>query len=141
MTRKPVVAGQFYPLNKAELGKEVSGYLFKKKQAVRAGILPHAGYAFSGKLMGGVVGRIPKKKIFIILGVNHAGSGSRISVSAEDFETPLGIVKTNKKLANGLVRDLGTAGIDCSIDETAHENEHSIEVILPFLQKTQCNEM
>lgn len=137
MTRKPAVAGQFYPADRAELGREVSGYLFRKKQAVKAGILPHAGYSFSGKLAGGVVGRMPEKKIFIILGVNHAGSGSKISLSSEDFETPLGIVKINKKLVEGLMRDFGTAGIECSVNETAHEQEHSIEVILPFLQKSQ----
>ena len=51
--RKPVVAGQFYPQDKGELIDEVGRLLIKeKKEDIKAVIVPHAGYIFSGKLAG-----------------------------------------------------------------------------------------
>ena len=95
--RKPIVAGQFYPGSAGELKKKVRGFLIKeKKQNVIAGVVPHAGYDFSGKTAGKVYSLISDKKDFIILGVNHSGRGKKICFSFEDFSTPSGIVKNNK---------------------------------------------
>ena len=135
--RKPVVAGQFYPENKGDLIDEARKYLGKqKKEGVKACIVPHAGYLYSGKLAGQVLGRIEEKKTFIILGVNHSGFGSRISFSFEDFSTILGIVKNNKQLGEKILEKLKLLGY-ADVNENAHAGEHSIEVILPFLQLSQ----
>ena len=53
-----------------------------------------------------------------------------ISVSTEDWKTPLGEVKVDRELAEKII-----SGSDIIIeDEDAHMYEHSIEVQLPFLQ-------
>ena len=53
-----------------------------------------------------------------------------VSVSTEDWKTPLGDVKVDKELAEKII-----SGSDIIIeDEDAHMYEHSIEVQLPFLQ-------
>lgn len=133
--RKPAVAGQFYPKDKGELEEQVKNFLGSKKENIKAAIVPHAGYMFSGKLAGDVLSRFADKKDFIILGVNHSGLGSKISISLEDFETPLGIVKNNSALSNKILKTLKEFG--AKVDETPHNHEHSIEVQLPFLQLSQ----
>jgi len=135
--RKAIVAGQFYPSDKAVLESQVKNFLSKdKKENVKAGIVPHAGYVFSGSLAGKVIGKIKKKKNFIIIGVNHSGIGGKLSFSAKNFETPLGIVKNNQKIGEKILEKLKKE-IDVSINEQAHQFEHSIEIELPFLQISQ----
>ena len=122
--RNPVAVG-FYPGDRKELEKAVKSYLVSQKKINALGaILPHAGYQFSGHVAGATLKAAKTdKKVFVLFGPNHTGYGSAISVSNEDWETPLGIVKTNKDFSD----KLGT-------DESAHRAEHSLEVQLPFLQ-------
>lgn len=132
MIRKASVAGQFYPDDKNELKEEVGEYLDERKQNIKMAISPHAGYMFSGKLAGDVLGKFENKKDFVILGVNHSGIGEKICFSSLDFETPLGVVKNNVALGNKILKKLRG-----EINEASHEKEHSIEVQLPFLQQSQ----
>jgi AmmeMemoRadiSam system protein B len=68
---------------------------------------------------------------FIIVGPNHTGVGSGVSIMREGiWRTPLGEVSIDSGLADK-IRSESTL-ID--VDETAHAMEHSIEVQLPFLQ-------
>jgi AmmeMemoRadiSam system protein B len=65
---------------------------------------------------------------FIIIGPNHTGHGSPVSLGDDDFETPLGGVTFDRELASTLENELIT------VDGMGHKFEHSIEVQLPFLQ-------
>lgn len=131
--RKAIVAGQFYSDNKTVLEEEVERYIKKKPDSkIKAAIVPHAGYMFSGKCAGKVYSVLPDAETYIILGVNHTGLGENIALSLEDFETPLGIVENDQELGKEILKNLI---IDS--DDNAHKSEHSIEVQLPFLQITQ----
>jgi AmmeMemoRadiSam system protein B len=66
----------------------------------------------------------------VILGPNHHGVGAAISVSKDDWQTPLGAVKTDVEVGEYIVAALPEA----QWDEIAHRQEHSIEVQIPFLQ-------
>jgi MEMO1 family protein len=67
----------------------------------------------------------------IILGPNHTGRGSGVSIMTEgEWATPLGDVPIDEELAGEIVD--GSDMID--VEDEAHRNEHSIEVQLPFLQ-------
>jgi len=54
IVREPVVAGQFYPASKSECIREIESYLanitmpVETPQKIVAGIVPHAGWVFSG---------------------------------------------------------------------------------------------
>jgi AmmeMemoRadiSam system protein B len=102
---------------------------------VYGGVVPHAGYVYSGPVAAwfyqALKNNIKEKVTFIILGPNHTGQGSYISLYPPDgvWETPLGKVKLNKRLAE----KISECGL-VQIDEKAHIYEHSIEVQLPFLQ-------
>jgi len=66
----------------------------------------------------------------IIIGPNHTGLGSQVSIYPEgEWLTPLGSVKVNKEITREIIE---LAEI-VTPDEQAHLYEHSIEVQLPFL--------
>jgi len=133
--RKAVVAGQFYPGIKEKLEKDIRKYVkpgSQKNNSIKAVIVPHAGYLFSGRCAGKVYSVLPWAETYVILGVNHRAIGEDIAVSLEDFETPLGIAENDVQLGEEILRQLGIHD-----SEESHEYEHSIEVQVPFLQVTQ----
>ncbi len=133
--RKAVVAGQFYPGVKEKLEKEIRKYAkpgSHKSNSVKAAIVPHAGYLFSGRCAGKVYSVLPWAETYVIFGVNHRAIGEDIALSLEAFETPLGVVENDVQLGEEILRQL-----QIHEGEEAHEYEHSIEVQLPFLQLTQ----
>jgi len=135
--RQAIVSGQFYPEKKEDLIHELEKHVKKKlDESIKAAIVPHAGYLFSGKCAGKVYSLLPNSETYAILGVNHNSIGEDIAISLEDFETPLGIIKNNKNLGKAILESL-----KIEQDNEAHKYEHSIEVQLPFLQYTQKNFM
>jgi AmmeMemoRadiSam system protein B len=95
-------------------------------------VVPHAGYYYSGPVAAHAYKELADDGIFdtaVILGPNHTGYGYPVSLwTGASWNTPLGDVEINKKLAQKLLGDVIKA------DETAHIHEHSIEVQLPWLQ-------
>ncbi len=133
--RRPVVAGQFYQSDKEKLEKEVKKYIKKDPDArIKAAIVPHAGYLFSGSCAGKVYSTLPRAETYIILGVNHQGIGEDIAISLDTFQTPLGEVGNDVELGEEILKEL-----QIYESEDSHLYEHSIEVQLPFLQCTQEN--
>ncbi|MFH2027878.1 MAG: AmmeMemoRadiSam system protein B [Nanoarchaeota archaeon] len=140
MTRKPIVAGQFYSDYPHKLEEQIKdsflsefgpGKLPKKEKdkEIIGAISPHAGYPYSGPCAAWTYKEIAEAKLpdlYIMIGLSHSGFPTCISL--EDWETPLGLVKTDKKFGKKLIEK----GIEQ--DEGAHNNEHSIEVQIPFLQ-------
>lgn len=135
--RKSVVAGRFYPGTKAGLLKMLSGFTEKVKRGEVLGAMsPHAGYVYSGGVAGKVFSRLKERDLFIIIGPNHTGHGEPFSVfSAGKWETPIGIVDIDEEFANRLIARSALF----KSDETAHAEEHSIEVQIPFLQYLMKN--
>jgi AmmeMemoRadiSam system protein B len=129
--RAPAVSGQFYPRNKNDLDREISrcfdGVQGGEKSVIGA-VVPHAGYIYSGNTAAHIYSMLPEADTFVLLGPNHTGHGSPVSVSSEKWSTPLGEVGSDIEFIKALPRRI----IDT--DETAHKYEHSIEVQLPFLQ-------
>ena len=130
--RIPVFAGQFYPSNPRTLKKDIksyfSGITIKPDPAITGAVVPHAGYMYSGRTAAHVYAALPNADTFVIIGPNHTGYGSMVSVSADTWRTPLGDVDSDLDLIESLPRRI----ID--VDESAHQYEHSIEVQIPFLQ-------
>ncbi|MBN2189057.1 MAG: AmmeMemoRadiSam system protein B [Chitinispirillaceae bacterium] len=132
--RKPAVAGQFYPGSAGELRSEVEKYLAggaALPAAPRMLISPHAGYVFSGPVAGKGFATIDKNtKTVIILGPPHRAPVRGIAVpSCAWFETPLGKVEVDRERIRKLMKNPAAYQ-----DDRAHEEEHSLEVQIPFLQ-------
>ncbi|MDP9340000.1 MAG: AmmeMemoRadiSam system protein B [Acidobacteriota bacterium] len=135
MLRLPAVAGSFYPSNPAELSTQIAKYLEREVKTaparVRACLVPHAGYVYSGHVAGAVLTgiRIPKK--IVILGVRHRPPGSPAAIiSSGAWRTPLGDADIDEELASTLL----AACPELQEDQLAHSREHSLEVQIPFLQ-------
>jgi MEMO1 family protein len=69
--------------------------------------------------------------IFVILGVAHQYCRRRFALTCKDFETPLGVVPTDRAYVD---RIASLAGRDLFDDELSHRTEHSIEFQVVFLQ-------
>jgi AmmeMemoRadiSam system protein B len=89
---------------------------------------------YSGPVAANGFGRLALDGVpdhVIILGPNHTGYGSGVSILTDgDWETPLGQLEIDTPLA----KRLQSSNEIMDIDETAHRYEHSIEVQIPFLQ-------
>lgn len=141
--RKPIVAGSFYPSSNAELKEQINNFLkkseIKKTNKIYGLVAPHAGYPYSGPCAAyayKLIASAGKFDTFVILGANHTGYiESDFALSAEDFETPLGVAKNDKQFYDFLLKNgKDISAGDTARDKIAHQREHSIEVQLPFLQ-------
>ncbi|NCQ16499.1 AmmeMemoRadiSam system protein B [Candidatus Falkowbacteria bacterium] len=136
--RPPAVAGQFYPAAAEEITEQINGYL---KQAstppvageIKAIIVPHAGYDFSGqvaayafKLLEGV-----KINTAVLIGNSHTAYFDGAAIDSSDvWQTPLGQVAVDKELADKLIKADSAIKYDASV----HGQDHVLEVEIPFLQ-------
>lgn len=68
---------------------------------------------------------------FVILGVAHQPCAHRFALTRKDFETPLGLARTDRAFVD---RVAALAGGHLFDDELAHRAEHSIEFQVVFLQ-------
>jgi len=131
MKREPAVAGQFYPASSIELSKQIDDCTdeCQTKESVIGLVSPHAGIMYSGMVTGAVFSRIIFPQTLILIGPNHTGLGSPVSImSSGQWVLPTGIVPVDDVLAQKL-----KAQSDI-IEENnlAHQMEHSLEVQLPF---------
>jgi len=139
--RKAKYAGKFYEkavslldvqIKKCFEGERGPGALPSTitNKKIKAVIVPHAGYSYSGQAAAWSYKAIAEQgmsDVYIIIAPSH--SSSETALTNETFETPYGMVRVDQHFARELVQK-GNIKDDNSI----HENEHSIEVQLPFLQ-------
>jgi len=138
--KKPSVAGLFYPSDRSSLEQLVDGYLSHVEPMpvngrLMALVVPHAGYVYSGQVAAHAYGQLRGKDIHtvILIGPSHHSSFQGISVYPSGvMRTPLGDVAVNEKVAASLVSEEN----DVFDFRDAFSREHSIEVQLPFLQRT-----
>lgn len=139
-TRKPVVAGQFYPGQHYACVEQINECLDERPlsdslpETIVAGIVPHAGWTFSGSLAALVFSAIrqqhEKVHTFVLFGAAHSYFGQSPALCDRGiWETPLGEATIDEELADHLL----SKGIAIS-DMNAHTQEHSIEVQVPFIQ-------
>jgi MEMO1 family protein len=142
--RRPAVAGQFYADDGSSLARQIEACFRSERgpgelpprhrggpRTVRAAVVPHAGYEFSGPIAALAYARIaaqPPAETVLILGVDHHAAGPGPALSDRPWTTPLGEVPVDHDLVRALDRT------PVAVAERAHATEHSIEVQLPFLQ-------
>jgi AmmeMemoRadiSam system protein B len=116
----------FYPADPGELCRMIEGFLSAAKPGLhpKAIIAPHAGYIYSGPVAASVYKRIDPEKIsrVVLIGPSHRVPLRGLAGSSASFwRTPLGDVP-----------------VECPAfvpaNDAAHEQEHSLEVQVPFLQ-------
>jgi MEMO1 family protein len=147
ISRPAAVAGQFYPQDSNELKQQIQNLLqqahnnsrnLNKTQQAIALIVPHAGYIYSGLTAAYAYQEIiPYAELIkrvIIFGPSHRVAFNGMAVpDVSSFQTPLGNIPLDNKEIQYLVEQ------QLLLSNQAHEQEHSIEVQLPFLQATLNN--
>lgn len=139
--REPIVAGQFYPAGRAACLAQVRECLASGSsgaslpESIVAGIVPHAGWTFSGDLaalvFSAIQGQSEQIETFVISGAAHGYLGGTPIVDDSDrWETPLGQVELDTELRDRLLE----REVVCA-EGSAHRSEHSIEVQIPFIQE------
>jgi AmmeMemoRadiSam system protein B len=141
--RPAAVAGSFYPVETEELSRLLDECFESSplgpqgaknvKLSLAGGLVPHAGYIYSGACAAHLYACLDRSiKRVILLGVNHQARGHPAALSPADFwQTPLGSVKIDHEVNQQLQAQVRFV----KQDEAAHAQEHSIEVQLPFLQR------
>ncbi len=133
MKREAILKGSFYPKTKEEIEKQLETFFSKVKTEKKTDFIisPHAGTIYSGQTAAYAHSLPNKPETIVILSPNHTGYGEEISVYPEGtWETPLGETEVDTKAAESIVKNFSKA----RKDESAHLQEHSIEVQLIFLQ-------
>ena len=131
--------GQSYPKTESALKQRLDEILAAEKQThtpkgkITALVSPHidlnAGAAVYASAYQMLKAMAPSK--VIVLGTGHRLSNHLFCVTDKDFETPLGVVKSQPEL----IQELRKAGKDMVAgDDFAHRTEHSIEFQIVFLQ-------
>jgi len=145
MIKSPNVADQFYPGDKQQLTQMLDGFFAnikkeKKFKNLKAIVAPHAGYIYSGQVaaysyqvLKEHLEEIKDKDItFVIMAPSHYEYFEGVSIGLYDaFETPLGRISVDKELGKKLIDSHPKY---FSFNEAAYEQEHALEVQLPFLQ-------
>jgi AmmeMemoRadiSam system protein B len=142
--RPSAIAGAWYPGSAPVLRRTIEGYLDQVHPIALPGRLlalvsPHAGYAYSGptaahayaQLRAAAAGSSPIRRV-VLLGPLHkpiwGGRYGAFMVPAEDaYRTPLGDVPLDRAFINAL-------GRQTSLTPVHMDEEHSLEIQLPFLQ-------
>ncbi|KAF1781758.1 MEMO1 family [Phytophthora cactorum] len=136
-------AGSWYSHDEHELEDELSGWLDsaedndtqEKQPSIRAIIGPHAGFRYSGPTAAYAYHHLLDldriKRVFI-LGPSHHFYLRGCAVStAHEYETPLGNITIDHEVNEKLVDSGKFATMSMDVDE----DEHSIEMHLPFIYK------
>ncbi len=136
-TQRSILAGTWYPADRASLSAMLDA-LLKSAGNVKPEfdptllILPHAGYAYSGKVAAQGYARLKLMNpgIIVIIAPSHYGFFHGCSVMPLEYhETPLGRVR----IAREAILELKKSPL-FSTNSPAHRQEHAVEIHLPFLQ-------
>jgi AmmeMemoRadiSam system protein B len=129
------LAGSWYSADAAELRLEIErclGEEHARDETLRALLVPHAGYRYSGRVAGAAFAKVERSRWrrAVVLAPSHHRSFAGAAVfPGEGFETPLGIVRVEREGA----RRLAGASLFAA-DARPYGREHALEIELPFLQ-------
>ncbi|MEW5723132.1 MAG: AmmeMemoRadiSam system protein B, partial [Thermodesulfobacteriota bacterium] len=136
--RPSILAGQWYVADPAALAAEVAGFISRAGTVrlsgpLKAVVVPHAGHIYSGPVAayGYAALKDADVKTVIMVGPSHHAAFPGVSVNVMDYQTPLGIVRVDRELAEEMIEK--GQGLVSSQPEV-HAREHCIEIQLPFLQ-------
>jgi hypothetical protein len=141
--RQPTAAGGFYP-DKPDALRDTINSLLKNVPAVTVNgdikgiIVPHAGYAYSGTVSARAYSLLKNKHYdaVVIIAPSHSERFSGVSIyPGTGLRTPLGVVP----IARDLAKKLTQANSLITFSKKGYNNEHSIEVQLPFIQTVLPN--
>ncbi len=137
--RPSALAGRgWYDGDPETVARKVDAFLAGGESAgddrVIALVAPHAGHHFAGREQGKVFARLRGREIrrVFLIGPPHRAPVRGVAIPTyTHFSTPLGKVPVDLAAAEALLR----CGAVFETNLGAHREEHSLEILLPFLQR------
>ncbi len=139
--RRPALLGRSYPAQPKALKEMLDRYLNGSEvkevsSNSRAIITPHIDYQRGGAVYAQVwasaAKAVRRAELIIFLATDHKGGLGSITLTPQNYASPLGIIATDRDLVNRLAKAIGTES--AFANELNHVDEHSIELALVWLQ-------
>ncbi|MCB0211080.1 MAG: AmmeMemoRadiSam system protein B [Anaerolineae bacterium] len=140
--RQAALAGPSYPAEKSALRRKLKSYVDQvgpvpaSAATSRAIISPHIDYQRGGPVYAQVwqsaAAAVQEAELVIIIGTDHNGSYGTITLTSQNYASPLGVLPTDVDLVNHLADIIGPER--AFADELHHRGEHSIELDAVWLQ-------
>ncbi|KAK4054997.1 hypothetical protein OIO90_003338 [Microbotryomycetes sp. JL221] len=134
--RQATHAGSWYSSSRTELDQQLTLWLnqFKAEsefdtpvRSCKAIIAPHAGYAYSGPTAAWAYGN----RVFVLGPSHHVYLKGCALTQCQEYQTPLG----NIPIDTDTVNELRNTGKFTTMDIDTDQDEHSIEMHLPYIRK------
>jgi AmmeMemoRadiSam system protein B len=147
-SRPPVLAGKCYPENAADLADLLQNHLTKSQdddsranEGICGIVSPHIdfarGCATYAKVWDRAAPSVREAELIVILGTDHSGREGAITLTRQNYETPLGILPTDVEYIDEIAAAIGET--EAFRDELHHRSEHSIEAALVWLHHLMKN--
>jgi hypothetical protein len=145
--RPSPIAGMWYEGNPGALSLVVDGYLDQAELPALPGeviavISPHAGHRYSGPVAGYAFAAV-RNRVFDLVAIlspmHQPYYDSLLTTAHEAYATPLGNVPVDKELIADLDARLRKV-LEQGLVPVAYDQEHSLEIELPFLQRALTGE-
>lgn len=141
--RPSPIAGYWYSGNAQILRTEINNFLSNVNLPNPGGdivgiIAPHAGYRYSGQTAAYAFQSVRNQHfdLVVILSPFHSYHPAMILTSAHAYyQTPLGKIQVDQELIQSLFTQK-IPDTDIKLVQVAYDEEHSLEIELPFLQCT-----
>jgi AmmeMemoRadiSam system protein B len=137
--RKSMFSGSWYPASASACEREIKGFLKEypketiDKTSLIGGIVPHAGWYFSGSIACNVIHCLAGKTspdVIVVFGMHLHSSSPAYIMAQGAWETPFGVLEIQNDLAGELSEQF-TFETETADDFTP---DNTIELQLPFIK-------
>ena len=147
--RPPALAGRVYSEDPSRLLEELAGYgegtmpsdAANGDKDIRGIVSPHIDYQRGGPIYAATwqlaAEAVQSAELVIVFGTDHSGGPGRITLTRQDYATPLGVLPTAMDIVDALADVIGSD--DAFAEELHHRNEHSIELASVWLHSQRRN--
>jgi AmmeMemoRadiSam system protein B len=145
--RPSPIAGQWYPGDPKRLSTNVDQYIHdatlpELKGEVVAIITPHAGHIYSGPVAGYAFAALQGYKpdlVAVVSPMHHPHNEPLLTTAHDAYETPLGLIPVDAEAVQSL-NDKLEKELGYGLTRVRRDQEHSLEIELPFLQRVLKSE-
>jgi len=143
--RKAAFAGRSYEADGEKLKKQIDGFFTSKEgpdfkpsenrgKRIKGLVAPTYDLKQAGPIYAWGYKELQEAEqpdLFIVIGTGYAGLQNLFAVTDKDFETPLGLVRTDQAIVSKVKERFPVA----FEEDLCHQAEHTVEFQLPFLQQ------